>query len=522
MNISTIDIVLVITYILFIVFVGLYASRTGKGQEKTSEDYFLAGKSLTWFVIGASIIASNISAEQFIGMSGSGYAIGLGIASYEWMGGLSLLVVAKYFLPIYLKEGIFTMPQFLQNRFDNRVRTSLAIFWLMLYVVVNLTSVLYLGALFLSTILGVSLMNCIIGLALLTVIISTYGGLIAVVWTDVFNVALMIFGGLLTTYFALNAVGDGGGIISGFKHLLVSAPEKFHMILSRDNPNFDKLPGISVIVGGMWVLNLAYFGCNQYLIQRSLAAKNIGEAQKGTLFAAFLKILLPIIVVLPGIIAFVLKSDLPKPDAAYPWILNKFLPVGAKGIVIAAMIAAIVSALSSMVNSTSTIFTMDIYSNYFNKKATEKNLVLVGRISAILSLIIAVVLAKPLLFNLDQAFQFIQEYTGFISPAIIAIFSFGLFWKRTTSNSVLWAAIAAIPFSVLLKIFLPELPFMNRVLAVFLALSLIIIIISKIESKEPSAKAVQIEKSMFHTNWQFNFGSLVLSGILAFLYLYFW
>jgi SSS family solute:Na+ symporter len=522
MTISIIDIIVFLSYSLIIVVVGLFASRNRKGHEKTSEDYFLAGKSLVWWVIGASIIASNISAEQFVGMSGSGYVMGLGIASYEWMGGLTLIVVAVFFIPIYLKKGIFTMPQFLSNRFDNRVRTSLAIFWIMLYIVVNLTSVLYLGALFLSTVLGVSLISCIIALAMLATIYSIYGGLVAVVWTDVIHVAFMVIGGLLTTFFALNAVTDGGGILNGFRHVLAAAPEKFDMVLSRDNPFFDKLPGISVLLGGMWVLNLAYFGCNQYIIQRALAAKSTGEAQKGMLFAGFLKLLIPVIVVLPGIITFVLNSDLTKPDAAYPWILNKFLPVGVKGVVIAAMIGAIVSSLASMANSTSTIFTMDLYSAFLNKQASEKKLVLVGRISAMTALVIAVFLAKPLLFNLDQAFQFIQEYTGFISPAIIAIFGFGLFWRKTTSNSVLWAAISAIPFSVLLKIFMPQLPFMNRVLVVFLALSIMIIIISKIESSGPSDKSIIIEKSMFKTSWQFNFGSIILSVILAALYLVFW
>ncbi len=522
MNISAIDLLVICSYSLIIIIVGLYVSRTRAGHETTSKDYFLAGKSLTWWAIGTSIIASNISAEQFVGMSGSGYVIGLGIASYEWMGGLTLILVAKYFVPIYLKRGIYTMPQFLQNRFDNRVRTSLAVFWIVLYIFVNLTSVLYLGALFLSTVLNVSLMNCIIGLALFSALYSIYGGLMAVAWTDVIHVTFMIVGGLLTTIFALNAVSHGNGIIDGFQQVLVSAPEKFHMILSRDNPHFDKLPGISVLIGGMWVLNLAYFGCNQYITQRSLAAKDLKEAQKGMLFAGFLKILLPVIVVLPGIIAFVLKSDMPKPDAAYPWIINEFLPVGAKGIVIAAMIGAIVSSLSSMANSAATIFTMDIYLNYLNPKASEKSMVFIGRISAVLGLTIAVILAKPLLGDLDQAFQFIQEYTGFISPAIIAIFGFGLFWKKTTSNAVLWAAIAAIPLSVMLKIFLPQLAFMNRVLVVFLVLSGIIFIISKMEFGKRSSAAIELEKSMFYTSGQFNFGSLVLSIMLAVLYLFFW
>ncbi|CAL1516823.1 sodium/sugar symporter [Chitinophaga sp. MM2321] len=522
MSISTIDFLVICTYSLIIVIVGLYVSRKKKGHETTSQDYFLAGKTLTWWAIGTSIIASNISAEQFVGMSGSGYVIGLGIASYEWMGGLTLIVVAKYFIPIYLKKGIYTMPQFLQSRFDNRVRTSLAVFWVVLYIFVNLTAVLYLGALFLSTVLNVGLMHCIIGLALFSAIYSIYGGLMAVAWTDVIHVTFMIIGGLLTTIFALDAVSNGNGIIAGFQQVLAVAPEKFHMILPKDNPHYDLLPGISVLIGGMWVLNLAYFGCNQYITQRALAAKDLKEAQKGMLFAGFLKILLPVIVVLPGIIAFVLKSDMVKPDGAYPWIINQFLPTGAKGIVIAAMIGAIVSSLSSMGNSASTIFTMDIYINYLNPKASEKKLVLVGRISAVVSLMIAVVLARPLLGDLDQAFQFIQEYTGFISPAIIAIFGFGLFWKRATSNAVLWAAIAAIPLSVMLKVFLPQLPFMNRVLVVFLILSAIIVVISRIESKGPADKAIDIKRSMFYTSRQFNLGAIILSIILAALYLFFW
>ena len=442
---SVIDYAVFIAYGLLIIFIGLWVSRTKKGKKKTAQDYFLASKALPWWAIGASLIAANISAEQMIGMAGSGFAIGLGIASYEWMAAITLILVGKYFLPIFLKKKIYTMPQFLEMRYDGRVRTVMATFWLLVYVFVNLTSVLYLGALALYTIMGIPLMYGIIGLALFAAIYSIYGGLTAVAWTDVVQVIFLIGGGLLTTYLALDAVSGGNGFIAGFKDLLEQAPDKFDMILQKGKlliPDgqggmkdaYIDLPGISVLVGGMWIANISYWGFNQYIIQRGLAAKSIKEAQRGVIFAGFLKILIPLIVVIPGIAAFVLTKDsstvIEPSDKAYPWLLHEFVPVGVKGLAFAALAAAIVSSLASMLNSTATIFTMDIYKKFINKKVSETKMVTVGRITSFTALVIAVLTARPLLGNLDQAFQYIQEFTGFVTPGVVIIFCFGLFWKK--------------------------------------------------------------------------------------------
>ena len=521
MDFSTIDFIVFASYLLLIIFIGLWVSRTKKGEKKTSSDYFLAGKSLPWWAIGASLIAANISAEQFIGMSGSGYVIGLGIASYEWMAAITLIIVAKYFLPIFLEKGIYTMPQFLELRFDNRVRTSLAVFWLLVYIFVNLTSVLYLGALALQTIIGIKLIYGIIGLALFSAIYSIYGGLKAVAWTDVVQVIFLIGGGLVTTYLALDYLGGEKGAITGFGNLLHQVPEKFDMILDKTHSNYPELPGIWVILGGMWIANISYWGCNQYIIQRALAAKSIKEAQRGLAFSGFLKIIIPLIVVIPGIAAFALNADITKPDEAYPWLLDTFVVSGLKGLAFAALIAAVVSSLSSMINSTSTIFTMDIYKNYFNKNASETNLVTTGRITSGVALLIAVFVA-PQLVTLEQAFQFIQEFTGFVSPGIVAIFIVGLFWKRATSNSVLWAAITTVPLSFGFKFLTPDMAFLNRMGFVFLILLGIIFFISIFESKTDDPKGIDISKKLFHTGTKFNISAIGILIILSVLYTLFW
>jgi len=521
MNFSTLDYFVFIGYIVFIISLGLWVSREKKGHKKDSSDYFLASKSLPWWAIGASLIAANISAEQFIGMSGSGYVIGLGIATYEWTAAIALIVIAKFFLPIFLKEGIYTMPQLLEIRYDRRVRTGLAVFWLLLYIFVNLTSVLYLGALALRTIMGISLYHGILGLALFSALYTIYGGLKAVAWTDVVQVVILIAGGLVTTFFALNTVSGGEGVLAGFSDLIRQAPEKFDMILDKSNPNYKELPGLGVLLGGMWMAHFFYWGCNQYITQRALAAKSIKEAQHGLIFAGYLKILTPLIVVVPGIVAFALKADIAKPDEAYPWLLNSFIPIGFKGLVFAALIAAIVSSLSSMVNSTATIFSMDIYKQLIKKDASESQLVLTGRIASAVALIIAVLIA-PTLSSLEQAFQFIQEFTGFISPGIFAIFIFGLFWKKATANSALWAAILTIPLSLGIKAFIPGMPFLNRMGVVFLILSAIVIGITLIESKGDDAKAIKVEKGLFHTDNIFNIGAIGIFAILAMIYIRFW
>lgn len=521
MNFSTLDIIVFIGYCLLIVVVGIWVSRDKEGEEKNTEDYFLASKSLPWWAIGTSLIASNISAEQFIGMSGSGFAIGFGIASYELMAAITLILVAKYFLPIFLEKKIFTMPQFLEKRFDSRVRTSLAIFWLFLYVFVNLTSVLYLGALALERIMGVELLYGVIGLAIFSGVYSIYGGLKAVAWTDVIQVIFLVGGGLITTYLALDAVGDGNGFFAGMGALLDKAPEKFDLILDADHPAYKDLPGVSVLVGGMWIANLGYWGCNQYIIQRALAAKNLEEGQRGILFAGFLKIVLPLIVVIPGIAAFALGADLGKSDEAYPWLLSTFVPTGIKGLAFAALIAAAVSSLSSMINSISTIFTLDLYKPFYGENASESKLVSIGRVVSAVALVIAVLVA-PQLATLDQAFQFIQKYSGYVSPGVVVIFLFGLFWKKATPNSALAAAILSIPFSIAVDNYIfPDMPFIDQMGVVFLALCAVMVGVTYAENTA-TTKGFDIDSKLFKTSAVFNIVSIALFASIAAIYALWW
>ena len=541
MTFNVLDYGILIGYMFLILGIGLWVSREKKGEKKNASDYFLAGKGLPWWVIGASLIASNISAEQFIGMSGSGFAIGMGIASYEFMAAITLIIVAVFFLPIFLKMGIYTMPEFLEQRYDKRVKTTMAIFWLAVFVFVNLASILYLGALTIKNVMfeGKDLLIMgqsvdplwfgIVVLGLFSAAYSIYGGLKSVAVTDVVQVVFLIGGGLFTTYVALQFLGDNGSAFDGFVKLTEKAPEKFDMILSKDNPQYSNLPGLSVLIGGMWIANLYYWGCNQYIIQRALAAKSVKEAQSGLAFAGILKLLLPLIVVIPGIVAFVITSDptnahyneISKPDAAYPWLLHNFVPNGVKGLAFAALVAAIVSSLASMMNSISTIFTMDIYNGYIKKDASQTHLVKVGRITAGVALLIAIPVAI-MLQNLDQAFQFIQEFTGFVSPGALAIFLLGFFWKRATANGALLAALGTFVFSFILKVATPELPFMDRMMIVFFICVLVMVISAYIEKKPESAKSIVLEKGMFNTGIGFKITSLVIIAILIFIYTIWW
>lgn len=525
MNFSTLDIVIFIGYCLLIIGVGLWVSREKKGHTKDSTDYFLASKSLPWWAIGASLIASNISAEQFIGMSGSGFAIGLGIASYEFMAAATLILVAKFFLPIYIKEGIFTMPQFLKLRYDDRIRTSLAIFWIMLYIFVNLTSVLYLSALALSVVLDISTTQAIIGLAFVAVAYSIYGGLKAVAWTDVIQVIFLIFGGLITTYLALDAVSGGAGALEGLSMLYEKAPQKFDMILDEENPFYKDLPGLTVLLGGMWIANISYWGFNQYIVQRALAAKSVKEVQWGLVFAAFLKLLIPLVVVIPGIAAFVLNADISRYDEAYPWLLGNLVPTGIKGLAFAALIAAALSSLSSMMNSTATIFTLDIYKSHLNKTASETQLVKVGRIVSLVAIVIAALVAQPLLAGQEQIFQFIQKYTGYVSPGIVVLFVFGLFWKKTTSNAALAAAIASVPVSIIIDLVFPTLPFLDQMGVVFLLLSALVVVYSLYENRQRNiypAYTIDTTKDIFTTDTIFNVTATGIVFVLAAIYIIFW
>ncbi len=546
-NFQFLDYLVFIIYAVIILGVGLWVSRDKKGHQKNAEDYFLASKSLPWWAIGASLIAANISAEQFIGMSGSGFASGLAIASYEWMAALTLIIVGKYFLPIFIEKGLYTIPEFVEKRFSTNLKTILAVFWIALYVFVNLASVLYLGSLALETIMGVPMIYGVAGLALFAAAYSLYGGLSAVAWTDVIQVVFLVLGGLFTTYLALNTVSGGEGVFEGLKTVYNAVPERFEMILDESNPEYKNLPGLGVLVGGMWVANLYYWGFNQYIIQRTLAAKSLRESQKGILMAAFLKLLIPLIVVIPGIAAYVMINDpeimaslgdmgqlnIPsegQSDKAYPWLLQ-FLPTGLKGVAFAALAAAIVSSLASMLNSTSTIFTMDIYKQYIDKNASDKKTVNVGRISAGVALLIACIMA-PLLGGIDQAFQFIQEYTGVVSPGILAIFLLGLFWKKTTNKGAIAGALASIPIAMYFKFapkgwstsaFFIDVPFMDQMGYTTLLTMLVIGLVSYLENKgSDDAKGITISKGLFNTSPLFNVGAFAVMILLTVIYALFW
>ncbi|MBZ0258760.1 sodium/solute symporter [bacterium] len=529
-NIATLDYIIFFLYFAIVISIAIWVSTKPKGEERTSEDYFLAGRALPWWIIGASLIASNISAEQMIGMTGTAFASGIAVVSYEWMAAVTLLIVAKWFLPTFLKMRIYSMPQYLENRFDARVSMGLGVFWLLVYVFVNLTSVLYLGALTLHKISGLPLWYGIIGLAAISLIYTLYGGLSAVAWTDIIQVAVLFFGGTALTYVGLDAVSDGGGAIAGFEKLMEVAPDRFHTFLPWNHPD---LPWIGVFIGGLWIANISYWGLNQYITQRALAGKNIREAQFGLVFAAFLKVIVPIVVLLPGIIVYVMFYDqIPvndlgekQNDAAYAMLISQLSPTGLTGLVIAALIAAIVSSLNSMTNSSATIFTMDIYRK-FDEKASERRLVFIGRVTSLVAVVIAIFMA-PMMQSFDQMFQYIQEYTGFVSPGVVAIFLYGLFWKRATSAAALWMVILTIPLSVAFK-FLPDLiipgtataefinPFLHRMGLTFIILMIVGYVVSLMTTPKPID--IEEEPITYSTTFAFNLCSILILGALAALY----
>ena len=526
-QLSTLDIVVVVVYAIFIFGLAQYVSRdrVGAGAKDTT-DYFLASKNLPWWAIGASLIAANISAEQIVGMSGSGYAIGLAIASYEWMAAATLLIVGKYFLPIFLRNEIYTMPQFLERRYGSNIRTLMAIFWLVLYVFVNLTSIIWLGSIAVTQVAGVDQSVALVALGLFALLYQLRGGLKAVALTDIVQVTLLVLGGLIVAALTLGELGAGQGILAGWNRLVTEAPDHFHMILKEGDPHYMDLPGLSVLIGGMWIANLSYWGFNQYIIQRALAAKSLGEAQKGVIFAAFLKLLMPVIIVLPGIAAVLLAPGLDKPDQAYPTMM-RLLPSGLLGLVFAALIAAIVASTASKINSIATIFTLDLYAKRRGDPADrsemrEKHLVLVGRVAAAASILLAILTARPLLGSSEQAFQFIQEFTGFFTPGITVIFLLGLFWKRANEPGAIAAAIASVGLSYLLKILAPALPFLDRMGVVFLASAALAIVVSLATRTHRGVDTIETRDVDYATGSTFNIGALGVILTLVALYANFW
>ena len=516
---KSIDLIILVLYLVLLVSLGLFLSRNKGGKEKSANDYFLAGNTLTWWAVGASLIAANISAEQFIGMSGTGFRDGIAIAAYEVMAAVTLVIIGKFLLPVMLDRKIFTIPQFLRERYNDGVGLAFSILWLFLYVFVNLTSVAWLGALAIEQILGlqglsVNIFGLTISMRMLIILClfiiaglySIYGGLASVAWTDVMQVTFLVGGGLITAYVALSEMGkvfgtDALGALSRVYADLTTGTHAndvhFHLVIQEShNVNaFENVPGIAAVVGGVWLTNLGYWGFNQYIIQKGLAAKSIDEAKKGLVFAGFLKILIPFIVVLPGICAYYIMQDpqafssihlagsINRADDAYPWLIRNFTPTGIKGLSFAALAAAIISSLASMFNSTSTLFTMDIYKKYINKDAKDKTLVSVGRMVAVGALLIALVAVEPLLGGLDQAFQYIQEYSGFIYPGIIVVFGLGLLWKRASSTAAVWTAILTIPMGVLFKILLPNVAFQFRAGYIFIILFTFFVTVTYLDKK---------------------------------------
>ncbi|MBR2456212.1 MAG: sodium/solute symporter [Bacteroidaceae bacterium] len=549
---ATADYLVFVAYIVILVGMGIFLSRGKKGEEKSSTDYFLAGNTLTWWAVGASLIAANISAEQFIGMSGSAYVSGIAMAAYELMAAATLIVVGKFLLPLMIEKKVLTIPQFLSERYNWGVGLSFSIFWLFLYVFINLTSVAWLGALAMKQILGLPtiagvFMGMNVDMTLLVIILflfvvaglySIYGGLASVAWTDVMQVTFLVGGGLITAYAALDVIAGSldieGGALGAlgqiYSELLENPDDKhFNLVVTRNeelypvingivengvtiqkaDPYFD-IPGIVVIVGALWLTNLGYWGFNQYIIQKGLAAKSLAEAKKGMIFAAFLKILIPFIVCIPGVCAFYimnspdcadlrasLAGSLDRPDDAYPWLIRNFTPTIVKGLSFAALAAAVISSLASMFNSTSTIFTMDIYKRFFNKNASEKKLVTVGRLTSIAALLLALIAVYPIMGGADQAFQVIQEYSGFVYPGIVVIFGLGLLWKRASGTAAVVAAIGTFFFSILFKFLLPDVPFLLRMGYVFACLVVLFFTISMTSKK--TVKAEELDEHTIKT-----------------------
>ena len=544
---AMIDYAIVVLYIILLVGLGFFLSRSKDGKEKSSSDYFLAGNTLTWWAVGASLIAANISAEQFIGMSGSAFASGIAIAAYELMAAATLIVVGKFLLPVMIERKIFTIPQFLRERYNWGVGLAFSIFWLFLYVFINLTSVAWLGALAIKQILGIpaapgmlmgmevdmTLMVIILILFIIAGIYSIYGGLASVAWTDVMQVTFLVGGGLITAYFALDFIAGSleiqGGALGALQEIMaklgaIEGDRHFNLVVTRNpaienitaDPYFD-IPGIVVIVGALWLTNLGYWGFNQYIIQKGLAAKSLDEAKKGMIFAAFLKILIPFIVCIPGVCAYYIMTQEPelyqslageitRSDDAYPFLIRNFTPVVVKGLSFAALAAAVISSLASMFNSTSTIFTMDIYKQFINKGASDKKLVSVGRLTSVAALILAVIAVYPIMGAADQAFQIIQEYSGFVYPGVVVIFGLGLLWKRASGAAAVVAAIGTFAFSVLFKFLMPEVPFLLRMGYVFIALVVLFITLSLLSKKTVKADVLDehtVKTQLFWSRFTF-------------------
>ncbi|MBA2250270.1 MAG: sodium/solute symporter [Chitinophagaceae bacterium] len=558
-NLATADYIVFIIYFIIVASYGYTIYHRRKRNEHDAKAFFLAEGTLTWWAIGASLIASNISAEQFIGMSGEGFFLGIAVAAYEWIAAIALIIVAVWFIPVYLKNKIYTMPQFLKTRYNESVALIMAIFWLFLYVFVNLTSILYLGAVAINGLVGGNYLHVImIGLAIFALIISL-GGMKVIGYTDVIQVAVLIIGGLVTTYIALTVVGEkfgvGSNAIAGFKALLHNAPEHFKMIIPRPTATstqtevnkYITFPGLASYLAGIWIINLNYWGCNQYITQRALGA-DLQTARTGILFAGMLKLLMPVIVMLPGIAAFVLysKGYLPQlvggKDGAYSAVLT-FLPTGLKGLSVAALTAAIVASLAGKVNSISTIYTLDIHKKYIGKQLDERKQVIVGRVTVFVAMILAVLFTWNDLLGIGGVggFTYIQKYTGFISPGVFAMFFLGMFWKRTTGLAAIVGVITGFVLSVFFNKFAPqvlgnetflytaynngkggyEIPF-HICMGLSFVFTMIIMIAISLGGPKINPKAFELDKTMFRLKPQTLILIILTLMVISALYVKFW
>ena len=565
-GLQTYDYLVFVLYFVLIASYGFWIYKRKQTTNANTQDFFLAEGQLTWWAIGASLIASNISAEQFIGMSGNGFRLGLAISAYEWLAAISLVVVAVFFMPVYLKNRIYTMPQFLKTRYNETVAMIMAIFWLFLYIFVNLTSILYLGAIAINNLTGGTNFHLIMICLAIFALFITLGGMKVIGYTDVIQVLVLTIGGLITSYIALTVVADkfgyGHNALAGLQHLVKAAPDHFNMIFDKPTAtstqkqieDYSSLPGIAMMLAGMWVANLNYWGCNQYITQRALGA-DLKTARTGILFAAFLKLMMPLLVVVPGIAAYVLYQNgalqdqmmsggVLNQDNAYSSVVS-FLPTGLKGLSMAALTAAIVASLAGKANSISTIYSLDIYKKYINKEASDTKTVSTGRIMIIISLIIAIIINwnDTLGIGGKGGFEFIQKYTGYISPAIFPVFLLGFFWKKTTSKAAISGIIVGVILSVLFDKFLPsmighetilytayptasgsfEIPYLIQMGWVFFFTTLVIILISLLDVKGQTHSNDLIED---HTKYQLSKASIamivIVVGFVLAMYIRFW
>ncbi len=519
MHLRLYDIVVIIFYAVLVLALAHLFRRRSRTEDDDFDDRTPKHSALPWWAIGTSLIAANISAEQLIGMSAAAYALGIGIAGYEWLAAFAMVVIAKYFLPIFLKNQISTMPQFLRLRYGAKTQVTLALFWIALYTLVSLTATMWLGANAVHVVTGLSLTMSVVLLGLVAGNYGLYVGLKGTHFTDVVQVGMLVLSGLVMAVFALDHIGAGKGLVAGLSALTAGLPGHFHMILKPDNPYYKYLPGLTVLFGSMWIIQFSYWGCNQYIVQRTLAASSVREVQRGMILAAFLKLLMPLIVVLPGLAAaYLLPPPLARADAAYPLLMN-MLPPGLLGFVFVALVAAIIASTGSTLSSIAKIITNDVVQVLY-PKVSRRLLVILGRFTAVAALIVAMALAEPVLGRWDQAFQYIQEYTAFLSPGVVVIFTLGLFWPRANETGALLAVAASVLGSAFYALFLPEIPFMVRTGYVFL-LCLAAAVGGSLLTKRAQT-GIDPNGVDFRTEPSYNIAAALIVLCLAGLYWYFW